>query len=146
MERGEKSYRSSVSRVEGVDQKYQVSKEAYYHCIKYLSQPIKFQDFYQRRDKQCHIGLCVNIIFFQDHIYFRFTPLSVYITNIILPLIETLKFDWLRQILYATILCFLTDLIFFIYPLHGTYRPHITFLNPFHVTLCVILHYDVIQH
>ena len=40
---------------------------------------------------------------------------------IILPLIEILKFDWLRQILYAEILCFLTNLIFLIYPLHVTY-------------------------
>ena len=39
----------------------------------------------------------------------------------ILPLIEILKFDWLRQILYAAILCFLTNLIFLIYPLHVTY-------------------------
>ena len=30
----------------------------------------------------------------------------------ILPVIEILKFDWLRQILYAAILCFLTNLIF----------------------------------
>ena len=36
---------------------------------------------------------------------------SVAIT-IILPLMEILKFDWLRQILYAAILCFLTNLIF----------------------------------
>ena len=63
----------------------------------------------------------------------------------ILPLIGILKFDWLRQILYAAIL-FLTNLIFLIYPLHVTYGPHITFLNPFHVTLRGILHYDVIQH
>ena len=63
----------------------------------------------------------------------------------ILPLIEILKFDWLRQILYAAILCFLTNLIFLIYPLHVTYWPHITFLNPFHVTLRWILHYDVTQ-
>ena len=38
-----------------------------------------------------------------------------------------------------------TNLIFLIYPLHVTYWPHITFLNPFHVTLCGILLYDVIQ-
>ena len=49
---------------------------------------------------------------------------------IILPLIEILKFDWMRQILYAAILCFLTNIIFLIYPLHVTYWPHITFLNP----------------
>ena len=41
--------------------------------------------------------------------------------DIILPLIEILKFDWLRQIIYAAILCFLTNLIFLIYPLHVTY-------------------------
>ena len=41
--------------------------------------------------------------------------------DIILPLIEILKFDWLRQIIYAAILCFLTSLIFLIYPLHVTY-------------------------
>ena len=29
--------------------------------------------------------------------------------DIILPLIEILKFDWLRQIIYAAILCFLTN-------------------------------------
>ena len=43
--------------------------------------------------------------FLKDPIYFRITPLSFYITYIILPLIEILKFDWLRQILYAAILC-----------------------------------------
>ena len=43
------------------------------------------------------------------------------ITKFILPLIEILKFDWLRQILYAAILRFLTNLIFLIYPLHVTY-------------------------
>ena len=43
------------------------------------------------------------------------------LTELILPLIEILKFDWLRQILYAAILCFLTNLIFLIYPLHVTY-------------------------
>ena len=53
----------------------------------------------------------------------------------LLPLIEILKFDWLRQILYAAILCFLTNLIFLIYPLHVTYWPHNTFLNLFHVIL-----------
>ena len=53
----------------------------------------------------------------------------------ILPLIEILKFDWLRQLLYAAILCFLTNLIILIYPLHVTYWPHITFLNPFHLSL-----------
>ena len=63
----------------------------------------------------------------------------------ILPLIEILTFDWLRQILYAAILCFLTNSIFLIYPLHVTYWPHITFLNPFRVTLRGILHYDVTQ-
>ena len=73
------------------------------------------------------------------------TPHIHRIYPIILPLIEILKFDWLRQILYAAILCFLTNLIFLIYPLHVTYWPHITFLNPFHVTLRGILHYDVTQ-
>ena len=66
----------------------------------------------------------------------------LYVWPFILPLIEILKFDWLRQILYAAISCFLTNLIFLIYPLHVTYWPHITFLNPFHVTLPRILHYD----
>ena len=41
------------------------------------------------------------------------------IQHIILPLIEILKFDWLR--LYPAISCFLTNLIFLIYPLHVTY-------------------------
>ena len=39
----------------------------------------------------------------------------------ILPLIEIFKFHWLRQKLYAAVLCFLTNLIFLIYPLHVTY-------------------------
>ena len=52
---------------------------------------------------------------------------------VILPLIEILKFDWLivRQILYAAILCFLTNLIFLIYPLHVTYL-----LTTTKVTIC----------
>ena len=36
--------------MEGVNQKYKVSKEAKYRCMQYLSQPIKIQDFYQRED------------------------------------------------------------------------------------------------
>ena len=38
----------------------------------------------------------------------------------ILPLIEIMKFDWLRQILYAAIFGFLTNLIFLICPFHVT--------------------------
>ena len=46
---------------------------------------------------------------------------SIPVHVFILPLIEILKFDWLRQILYAAKLCFLTNLIFLVYPLHVTY-------------------------
>ena len=70
---------------------------------------------------------------------------NVPLTHFILPLIEILKFDWLRQILNAATLCFLTNLLFPIYPLHVTNWPHITFLNLFHVTLHGILHYEVIN-
>ena len=42
----------------------------------------------------------------------RSVGMSVCRPSLILPLIEILKFDWLRQILYAAILCFLTNLIF----------------------------------
>ena len=80
-----------------------------------------------------------------DHLLTTTIEVHVGIHGFILPLIEILKFDWLRQILYAAILCFLTNLIFLIYPLHVTYWPHITFLNPFHVTFRGILHYDVTQ-
>ena len=50
-----------------------------------------------------------------------------------------LEIDWLRKIPYAAILCFLTNLIFLIYPLYVPNRSHITFLNPVHVTLHGIL-------
>ena len=58
-------------------------------------------------------------------------PVASVIYTIILPLIEIFKFDWLRQILYAAILCFLTNLIFLIYPLYVTYRPHYYFSQTF---------------
>ena len=71
---------------------------------------------------------------------------SYLIYCLILPMIEIFKFDWLRQILYAAILWFLDNLIFLKFPIYVTYWPHITFLNPFHVTLHGISYYDVIQH
>ena len=49
----------------------------------------------------------------------------------ILPLIEILKFNWLRQVQYAAIFCFPSNLIFLICPFHVTYWPHITFSSLF---------------
>ena len=53
------------------------------------------------------------------------------IREFILPLIEILKFDWLRQIQYAAIFCFPTNRIFLICPFHVTCWPHITFSSLF---------------
>ena len=53
--------------------------------------------------------------------FFKDPYISVfYKTDIILPLIEIMKFDWLRQILYAAVLFFLTNLIFLMCRLHVT--------------------------
>ena len=61
----------------------------------------------------------------------------------ILPLIENLKFDWLRQRLHSAKLCSLTSLKFIIYILQVINSPRITFLNPFHLTFHGILHNDI---
>ena len=68
---------------------------------------------------------------------------------IILYLIEILKLDWLRQILYTAILCFLPNL-YFLYTAFTlyiiSYWQNITFLNPVNVPLYGILHYDAKHH
>ena len=66
---------------------------------------------------------CLKLFIGNLQIAYNIHFLTYYIKCIILPLIEILKFDWLRQILYAAILCFLTNLICLIYPLHVTYWP-----------------------
>ena len=69
----------------------------------------------------CYIQYCV--IWGRDASFLLFLALLYMYMYITYPasLMEILKFDWLRQILYAAILCFLTYLIIFIYPLHVTY-------------------------
>ena len=93
---------------------YNVIFEKYYMGIE-MSQKKHLLYFVFPRGKGCSV-----------HLFVKKEWMVYLIKSFILPLIEIFKFDWLRQILYAAILCFLTNLIFLIYPLHVIYWPHIT--------------------
>ena len=111
-------------------------KLEYFLIMPVIDVCIGIKHFFNKSRKQQTFG----------EIVFRIKDSTRDIQQFILPLIEILKFDWMRQILYAAILCFLTYLIFLIYPLQVTYWPQITFLNPLHMTLYKVEFYIITSY